>query len=169
MTHAGRIVAFVFAVLLGVAAVQGCSTAQDNGPAAGEPENPTVALRDGAVQVAEQTVLTLISLDHREPEKGYDRLLGLMTGPAAQEWGQRRAEYVETLVSDVVTSEGAVIDASGVAAFDPAEPSAEVLVAAAAQVSTAQSPVEERRYQLRLLLVQTGDKEWKVSDLQYVS
>ncbi|MGH3931881.1 MAG: hypothetical protein ACRDTF_18120 [Pseudonocardiaceae bacterium] len=172
MTPAGRTRALALAALLCLA---GCSATVDESatPVAGgtatELRDNTVAeLRDAAVRVAEQTAVALTSLDHREPDAGYDRLLALLTDPARQEWEQRRVEYLGTLTSDVVTVQSAAVEASGVATLDPAGPTATVLVAAIAEVSAAQAPQPvKRRYRLQMSLVQTA-AEWKVSQLQFV-
>lgn len=161
----GRTLALALVLLFGLV---GCSTAED-GPAASTADAPTVQWRDAAVRVAEQAAVTLVSLDHRDPEAGYDRLLELLTNPARQEWEQRRAEYLAPITSDVVTTELAAVTASGVAALDPAGTTATVLVAATATVSTVPAPEpDERRYRLRMSLTRTAD-EWKVSELQMVS
>ncbi|MGH3938726.1 MAG: hypothetical protein ACRDTG_08825 [Pseudonocardiaceae bacterium] len=172
MTLAGRTSALALAALLCLA---GCSTTMDGqttpvaGDAATELRDSTAGdLRDVAVQAAEQTAVALTSLDHRDPGAGYDRLLALLTDPARQEWEQRRIEYLGTLTSDVVTVNSAAVEASGVSALDPAGPTATVLVAAIAEVSTAQAPQPvKRRYRLQMSLVQTP-AEWKVSQLQFV-
>ncbi|MGQ0775919.1 MAG: hypothetical protein ACT4NY_16120 [Pseudonocardiales bacterium] len=128
----------------------------------------TAERRDAAVQAAEQTAVALTSLDHRDPDAGYDRLLDLLTGPARQEWEQRRAEYLAPITSDVVTVERPAVTASGVAALDPAGTAATVLVSAVAEVSTNQAPTPKKRFsRLQMSLVQTG-AEWKVSQLRFV-
>lgn len=170
---AGRTLALALTALLCLA---GCSTAAD-GPAAPVAGSTTAELRDGtaaelrdaAVQAAERTAVALVSLDHRDPDAGYDRLLDLLTGPARQEWEQRRVEYLAMITSDAVTAERAAVKASGVAALDPAGTTATVLVAATAEVSTNQAPTPEtHRYRLRMSLIQAA-AEWKVSQLQFVS
>ncbi|MGH3914943.1 MAG: hypothetical protein ACRDTC_16275, partial [Pseudonocardiaceae bacterium] len=163
---AGRILVLALVLLLGLA---GCSTAED-GPAASaagsitaeQRDATTEQWRDAAVRAAEQTAVALVSLDHRDPEAGYDRLLELLTDPARQEWEQRRAEYLAPITSDVVTTELAAVTASGVAALDPAGTIATVLVAATATISTTRAPEpDERRYRLRMSLTRAVD-EWKV-------
>ena len=180
MTHVGRSV--VLAVLIGLAAAQGCATTADRGGAPADGGGATVdgghgpvtgnrlgELRDGAVAAAEQTAVALMSLDHRDPEEGYDRLLELLTEPARQEWEQRRGEYLAPITaSGAVTSEPAV-RASGVAALDPATATATVLVAATAAVSSSQAAaVEKRRYRLQMSLIRTP-AGWRVSQLQILS
>lgn len=148
--------------------VCGCSTEVD-GPAAPVPGNSTAELRDTAVRAAEQTSIAVISLDGRDPEAGYSRLLPLLSDPARQEWEQQRGQRLAELRSDVVSVEQVVVTSSGVTALDPAAPTATVLVAAFARISTKQAPVaQERRYRLRMSLARTAG-EWKVSELQFVS
>lgn len=133
-----------------------------------EPSDPTAERRDAAVRATEQTAVAVISLDHRDPEAGYDRLLDLLTGPARQEWEQRRVEYLAMTTSDVVTVENTAVVASGMAALDPAGATATVLVNAIAEVATKQATQPaKRRYRLQLSLVRTAD-EWQVSQLQFV-
>lgn len=172
MTPAGRTRALALVALLCLA---GCSTTVDGpatpvtGSTATELRDNTAAeLRDAAVRVAEQTAVAVTSLDHRDPDAGYDRLLALLTDPARQEWEQRRVEYLAMITSDVVTVESAAVEASGVVALDPAGTTATVLVAAIAEVSTAQAPQSaKRRYRLQMSLVQPA-AEWKVSQLRFV-
>lgn len=179
MTPAGGTLVLALAALLWLA---GCST-EVAGPAtppvgpatagrdtttAGQREATTAEQRDAAVRAAEQAAVALTSLDHRDPEAGYDRLLGLLTGPARQEWEQRRAEYLAMITSDVLTVELAAVEASGVVALDPAGSTATVLVAATAMVSAKQvTEPEKRHYRLRMSLVRTT-AEWQVSQLQFV-
>ncbi len=175
MIRTGRILALTLAALI---CLGGCSTAVDRppvdrppvdspaGPAAG---NRTAELRDAAVRVAEQTAVAVASLDHRDGDADYDRLLALLSGAARQEWEQQRAEKLAALTSDAVTADRVAVKASGVAALDPAAPSATVLVAATARIAGKQAPApEEHRYRLRMSLTRTAD-EWKVSELQFVS
>jgi len=152
----------VLAALVCLAASQGCASTADGGalPVVG---NSTAELRDESVQVAEQAAVALTSLDDRDGEAGYDRLLELLTGPARQEWEQRRAE----LGSDTTTLDS-VATTSGVAAFDPAAATSTVLVAVTTTVSTEQGATpEERRHRLQLSLISTP-AGWKVSQLQFV-
>lgn len=170
MIRTGRILALAFAALI---CLGGCSTAVDKpaGPVAGNrtAELRTVELRDAAVRVAEQTAVAVASLDHRDGDADYDRLLALLSGSARQEWERQRAEKLAALTSDAVTAERVAVTVSGVAALDPAAPTATVLVAATARVAGKQAPVaEEHRYRLRMSLTRTAD-EWKVSELQFVS
>lgn len=162
------------ALVLGLATLiffSACSTeaggpAPAPAPTAGE---RTAELRDTAVRAAEQTAIAATSLDHRDPEAGYDRLLALLTGPALGEWEQQRAERLAAITSGAVTAEHAAVTSSGVAALDPAAPTATVLVAATAAVADKQTPAaQERRYRLRMSLIRTAG-EWKVSELQFVS
>lgn len=166
MSHARRALAAL--ICLAGICLAGCSTEVD-GPAAPVAGSTTGERRDAAVRVAEQTAVTLTSLDHRDPEAGFDRLLAALTGPARQEWEQRRAEYLATITSDALTSEDAAVDASGVAALDPAATTATVLVTATATVSTKQAPAaEQRQYRLRMSLIRE-EADWKVTQLQFVS
>ncbi|MGH4027230.1 MAG: hypothetical protein ACRDRV_21885 [Pseudonocardiaceae bacterium] len=169
MTRIGRRLALGLAGLIcsGLICVGGCST-EAGGPPAPAPGNRTAELRDTAVRAAEQTAVAVISLDRRDPEAGYARLLARLSGPARQEWEQQRAPRLAELTSDAVSVEQPAVTASGVAALDPAAPTATVLVAAGARVSSKQAPVaQERRYRLRLSLDRTAG-EWKVSELQFV-
>lgn len=167
MTHARRIPALAVAALICLAAVQGCSNTVD-GPAVPVAGSTTGELRDGAVHVAEQAALTVTSLDHRNPDAGYDRLLALLTGPARQEWEQQRAGYLAKIGSDGVTVDSGAVKASGVADLDQAASTATVLVATTAMVSTKQAPTQEkRRYRWRMGLARTG-AVWKVVQLQAV-
>ncbi|MFN2495832.1 MAG: hypothetical protein ABR608_07980 [Pseudonocardiaceae bacterium] len=163
MIRAGR--ALALTALLCLAAAQGCTTPVDGG-AAPVAENGIGELRDGAVQAAEQAAVALTSLDHRDPEAGYDRLLELLTDPARQEWAQRRAEFLTPITSSGAVTSAAVVRSSGVAALDPAAATATVLVAAAATVSSQQRATpEQRRYRLQMSLIRTP-AGWKVSQLQ---
>lgn len=164
MSATGR--ALVLAALICLVASPGCAGPVDGGasPVAG---SSTGELRDAAVQVAEQAAVALTSLDYRDGEAGYDRLLEVLTGPARQEWEQRRVEQLATIVSEAATSVG-VATASGVASFDPAAATATVLVAVTATVTTNQSPTPtQRRHRLTLSLISTP-AGWKVSQLQFV-
>lgn len=165
MTAGGRILGFGLVVLI---CVSGCS-AESGAPAAPGPGNSTAELRDAAVRAAEQTAIAVTSLDRRDPETGYTRLLTLLSGPARLEWEQQRAQRLAELTSDAVSVEQAAVTTSGVAALDPAAPTATVLVAAGAKVSSKQSPAaQELRYRLRMSLTRaTGT--WTVSELQFVS
>ena len=164
MSATGR--TLVLAALLCLAASPGCADPADGGavPVAG---SSTGELRDGVVRVAEQAAVAVTSLDHRDGEAGYDRLLELLTEPARQEWEQRRVDQLAMIVSDAAMSES-VVTASGVAALDPTTATSTVLVAVTATVSTNQSPApEERRHRLTLSLISTP-AGWKVSQLQFV-
>lgn len=162
MSATGR--TFVLAALICLAAAQGCAGPSDGG-ASPVPGSSTGEQRDEAVRVAEQAAVALTSLDHQDGEAAYDRLLGLLTGQARQEWEQRRDEYLAPIVADEVTSDG-VVTASGVAALDPSVVT--VLVAVTATVSTHQSPTpDKRRHRLTLSLISTP-AGWKVSQLQFV-
>ncbi|MGH3794669.1 MAG: hypothetical protein ACRDSP_07240 [Pseudonocardiaceae bacterium] len=168
MSRVRQTLALAVAALICLATAQGCSTTVD-GPAVPVAGNTTSDLRDTAVHVAEQTAIALTSLDHRDPDGGYDRLLALLTGPARQEWEQRRVDYLARIKSERVTANGAAIKASGVADLDPAATTATVLVASTAMVSTKQVPAQQkRRYRLRMDLIRSG-AQWKVSQLQVVS
>jgi Mce-associated membrane protein len=162
-----RTLALAIVGLVWLGAGQGCSTKVE-GPATPVAGSTTSELRDAAVRVAERTAVVLTSLDQRDPDGGYDRLLALLTGPARQEWEQRRVGYLTKIKSEGVTADGTV-KASGVADLDPRVTTATVLVAATAMVATKQNPTaEKRRYRLRMELIRTGG-EWKVSQLQLVS
>jgi hypothetical protein len=165
VTVTGR--AFLLTALICLAASQGCAGPADGGasPVAG---SDTGELRDEAVRVAEQAAVTLTSLDRLDGEAGYDRLLELLTDPARQEWEQRRAEYLATIMSDAATSDSAVT-ASGVAAFDPATAeTATVLVAVTATVSTEQNATPDKlHHRLQLSLINTP-AGWQISQLTFV-
>lgn len=164
MIRIGRTLALGLVALL---CLSGCST-EAGGPAPA-PGNSTAELRDTAVRTAEQTAIAVTSLDRRDPEAGYARLLALLSGPARQEWERQRTQRVAELTSDAVSVEHAAVTASGVAAFDPAAPTATVLVAADARVTSKQAPAaQEQRYRLRMSLARTAG-EWKVSGLEFVS
>jgi Mce-associated membrane protein len=164
---APRPLAVLIAVLISLVTAQGCATVVD-GPAVPVAGSTTGELRDAAVQVAERTAVAVTSLDHRDPEGEFDRFLALLTGPARQEWEQRRGPYLAKIKSAEETSAGSVM-ASGVAALDPPATTATVLVAATAMVTTNKVPTpEKRRYRLRMDLIRTAGA-WKVSQLQMVS
>jgi hypothetical protein len=171
VNRVNRILPLALAVLICLGmlgAAQGCSTPTTPGAPQPTAGNGPAELRDAAVDVAERTAVALVSLDHRDPEAGYDRLLDLLANPARQEWEQRRAEYLAPLVSDAVTATD-VARTSGVAEFDPAARTATVLVAATATVTTDQAPAgDDRRYRLRMSLVDTP-AGWKVSELRFVA
>lgn len=161
--------------LVTLTCLSGCSTGTENTPppASGNsaPEgaaNSTAELRDTAVRAAERTAVAVMSLDRRDSGAKYDRLLDLLSGPARQEWEQQRTERLAGITADAVTAERATVTASGVAALDPATPSATVLAAGTAEVADKTAPAaQERRYRLRMALTRTAD-EWTVSELQFV-
>jgi hypothetical protein len=161
VNRVNRILPLALAVLICLGmlgAAQGCST----------PTTPGAPQPTAGNGPAERTAVALVSLDHRDPEAGYDRLLDLLANPARQEWEQRRAEYLAPLVSDAVTATD-VARTSGVAEFDPAARTATVLVAATATVTTDQAPAgDDRRHRLRMSLVDTP-AGWKVSELRFVA
>ncbi|HEU0088196.1 MAG TPA: hypothetical protein VFQ77_11210, partial [Pseudonocardiaceae bacterium] len=99
--RAGRAIAL--AALL--CCLASCSTATDGSPAP-PPGTATAELRDGAVRAAEQAAVVLTSLDQRSAEAGYDKLLALLTGPARQEWAQRRADHLAPTTSGVLRAQG---------------------------------------------------------------
>jgi Mce-associated membrane protein len=154
----------LLAVLFCLAVTAGCTTPAD-GRAAPVSNNGVGTLRDGAMQTAEQTAVALLSVDHRDPEAGYDRLLTLLTDPARQEWAQRRGAYLAPITESGAVTTEAVVQASGVAALDPAAGTATVLVAATATVSHQQAAPQRRRYRLQMSLIHTPDG-WQVSQLQ---
>lgn len=198
VTRAGR--RLLLAVLICLAAAQGCTApaplraaptvenpTADNpmvdNPTADNPEvnnddNDVGELRDGAVASAEQAAIMLASLDHRDPQAGYDRLLELLTEPARQEWEQRRGEYLAPIMASGAVTSAAMVQASGVAALDPAAGTATVLVAATATVSSTAAastaavaaveqpaPPMKRHYRLRMSVIRTP-AGWKVAQLQ---
>lgn len=153
--------------LIGVGTLQGCSTAAP-GEAQPAAENSTAERRDAAVRAAEQTAVALVSLDHRDPEQGYDRLLTMLTGPARTQWEQRRAEYLAPLIATNTVSSEAAVRESGVAALESDATTVTVLVVATATVTSDANPgPDDRNYRLRMSLVPVSDG-WKVSDLQIV-
>lgn len=164
MTGIGRVLGLTVVALI---CLSGCSAGAGH-PAAPAPGNRTTEARDAAVRAAEQAAIAVTSLDRRDPEAGYARLLRLLSGPARQEWEQQRAQRLAELTSDAVSVEQAAVTASGVAALDPAAPAATVLVAAGARVTSRQAPVaQELRYRLRMSVTRaTGT--WTVSELQFV-
>lgn len=121
---------------------------------------------DEALAVAEERVVQLTTLDHRRIDQQLADLREGLSGDFRQQFEATLATLRSTVTDNRILSTGSVA-ASGVVAAD--DGSAEILVAANAEVRSAGSaPPEQRSYRIDVSLVRE-DGRWLVSGMEFVS
>ncbi|RZS37200.1 Mce-associated membrane protein [Herbihabitans rhizosphaerae] len=161
--HPFLLVAIALAVVAAVAAVW-FGVAWMN--ASGDDKREYSSMRDEVSRTGQGAIVTLLSLDHRKADEGFDRWLSVSTGPYHEEIVKNRANNKKVL-EQVKTVSDAFMLRAAVTKIEEHKGEAILIAAVRLMVSEAEKPPEPKYMRMQATMTRTDDG-WKLSGLGQV-